>query len=471
MINDKTTLNRFAPDNFIDTAKSGYGELKTLIKKWRHGRNLYALTPRIAANPALTMHSNGADVAALSESEARSRVLADSAPVMIWINSPDKLCTWFNQPWLSFVGRSMAEELGNGWIENVHADDFTLCYEAYLHAFDARLPFTRSYRLKRHDGQHRWILDKAIPLFGPTGSFSGYMGCCMDITEQKRVEEALREADRRKDEFLANMSHEIRSPMTSILGYADILLTHLQDPDDIECVKTIKQGGNHLLELISDILDLSKLGSGKLRIHKEKVLLPTLLGDVHSLMAVRAKEKGLPLILKYEGGIPESIETDRTRLRQILLNLVSNAIKFTATGSVQIIARFLPEHSALEIDVADTGIGIPREQQARLFQPFVQAETAVARDHEGTGLGLAITKRLLVMLGGEISFESAPDRGSVFRIRIPCASAAAAIAGPAEDKSARRRVKFRPRAQLSGLGRRRSGGNPILAAPFSRGGG
>ncbi len=432
----KTTLNRYAPDNLIDTAKSGYGELKSLLKKWRRGRNLYAITPRLVPAPASMTGPRLLDVAAPSDSEARSRVLADSAPVMIWINSPDKLCTWFNQPWLSFVGRSMREELGNGWIENVHVDDFALCFETYIHAFDARLPFTRSYRLKRHDGQYRWVLDKGIPLFGPKGNFTGYMGCCMDITEQKRVEEALREADRRKDEFLANMSHEIRSPMTSILGYADILLAHLDDPDDIECVKTIKQGGNHLLELIGDILDLSKLGSGKLKIHKEKVLLPQLLSDVHSLMAVRAKEKDLPLILKYEGVIPESIETDRTRLRQILLNLVSNAIKFTEKGRVQISARFFAEESALEVEVEDTGIGIPREQQARLFQPFVQAERAMTRDHEGTGLGLAITKRLLKMLGGEIAFESAPNHGSVFRIRIPCGSATAATTARAGEKSA-----------------------------------
>jgi CheY-like chemotaxis protein len=183
-------------------------------------------------------------------------------------------------------------------------------------------------------------------------------------------------------------------------------------------------------------LDLSKLGSGKLKIHKEKVLLPQLLSDVHSLMAVRAKEKDLPLILKYEGVIPESIETDRTRLRQILLNLVSNAIKFTEKGRVQISARFFAEESALEVEVEDTGIGIPREQQARLFQPFVQAERAMTRDHEGTGLGLAITKRLLKMLGGEIAFESAPNHGSVFRIRIPCGSATAATAPRAGEKSA-----------------------------------
>ena len=379
------------------------------------------------------------------ESEARFHTLADTAPVMIWMTGPDNLCTWFNKSWLHFVGRTLEQELGDGWVENVHTDDVTLCSDSYNHAFDARLPFTRSYRLKRHDGEYRWLLDKATPLFGPTGIFTGYTGCCIDITEQKQVEKSLREADRRKDEFLANMSHEIRSPMTSVLAYADILLSHLRDPADIECVRTIKQGGNHLLELISDILDLSKIGSGKLQIKKEIVSLPTLLNEVHSLMAVRAQEKKLPLILKYEGAIPESIETDRTRLRQILLNLISNAVKFTEEGSVHIIARFLPSDSALEIEVADTGIGISTEQQGRLFQPFMQADSITTRGQEGTGLGLAITKQLVDMLGGKISFESAPDKGSTFRIIIPIVYVRAALAGTnssATSTAARRKIKI-----------------------------
>jgi CheY-like chemotaxis protein len=153
-------------------------------------------------------------------------------------------------------------------------------------------------------------------------------------------------------------------------------------------------------------------------------------------MAVRAQEKGLSLILNFEGVIPEFLETDRTRVRQILLNLISNAIKFTEQGRVQTLARFHARESALEIEVADTGIGIPKEQQQRLFQPFVQAEDVVSRDQEGTGLGLAITKRLLDMMGGEISFESTPNHGSAFRIRIPCASAAAMVAVQASEKSA-----------------------------------
>jgi PAS domain S-box-containing protein len=414
-------INRDPSDKLPLTVKPGHDKTTGLTKSSSPGRTLYAITPRMAAKSVAVTEREATEMP--GEGGLRFRALADIVPIMIWTSGADKLCTWFNQQWLSFVGRTLEQELGNGWIEDVHVDDVALCFDTYVQAFDARLPFTRSHRLKRGDGEYRWVLDKAIPLFAPSGHFTGYMGCCVDITEQKQVEEALREADRRKDAFLANMSHEIRNPMTSILAYADILLSHLRDPDDIECVRTIKQGGNHLLELISDVLDLSKIGSGKLKIHREIVSLPTLLNEVHSLMAVQAKEKKLPLILQYEGAVPEKIETDRTRLRQILLNLVSNAVKFTEQGKVQIVARFLANDSTLEVEVGDTGIGIAKEQQGRLFEPFVQADGPAGREHEGTGLGLAITKRLVEMLGGEISFESEFSRGSTFRVKMPLVSA------------------------------------------------
>jgi PAS domain S-box-containing protein len=420
-------INREPTNKPPGSARPGQSELRAPTKKsGDSGRALYAIPHRGAAQNAAV--SKREVTKTLGENESGFRAFADTVPIMIWISGTDKLCTWFNKQWLSFVGRTLLQELENGWVEGVHADDLARCFNIYVHKFDARLPFTRCFRLKRRDGVYRWVLDKAVPLFAPSGHFTGYMGCCVDITEQKQVEEALREACRRKDAFLANMSHEIRSPMTSMLAYADILLSHLRDADDIECVKTIKQGGNHLLELIGDVLDLSKIGSGTLKIHKKIVSLPTLLNEVHSLMEVRAREKKLPLILQYDGAVPEKIETDRTRLRQILLNLVSNAVKFTERGSVQIVARCLANNSALEVEVVDSGIGIAAEQQGRLFQPFVQADSLVTREYEGTGLGLAITKHLVELLSGEISFESTLNRGSTFRVKIPLAPVRAAAA-------------------------------------------
>ncbi|MEX0805485.1 MAG: response regulator [Candidatus Binatia bacterium] len=274
------------------------------------------------------------------------------------------------------------------------------------------VPYEKEYI--RKDGSRWWALCAATQLAIDEG-----VEFIIDITETKQADEALKEASRHKDEFLANMSHEIRSPMTGIMGYADILLMKLQDPDNIECVKTIKESGNYLLEIIDDILDLSKIEAGKLKLHKESVPLTALLAETHTLMAVRAKGKKLPLILRYDGAVPETIETDRTRLRQILVNLVSNAIKFTEQGSVQMIVRFLAETDLLQIDVVDTGIGISPAQQRRLFQPFSQEDSSATREYGGTGLGLAITGRLVEMLGGYISFDSKVGKGTAFHVIIP----------------------------------------------------
>ena len=408
-----------------DTDESSYDDLIVEFKKWRsHGRSQYPVTQRLAVNGAVQDESSVAcpAVRVKAEDEVMLALEAGGAGTFRWDISTDTI-TWDDVLERLFglespkTARSLEQLLAL-----VHPDDrleiMSRCERCRSEGED----FETEFRVIWPSGKVRWFYGRGKTII-EDGHPIYLTGACFDITKRKTTEmqreEALRENDRRKDQFLAHMSHEIRSPMTSILAYADILLSHLQDADDIECVKIIKQGGNHLLELIGDILDLSKIGSGKLKINREIVSLPTLINEVHSLMEVRAKEKQLQLLLHYEGAIPENIETDRTRLRQILFNLVSNAIKFTVEGSVRIVARFLPNDSAIEVEVADTGIGISKEQQGKLFQPFMQADSATTQGQEGTGLGLAITKQLVNMLGGEISFESVPNRGSTFRIKMP----------------------------------------------------
>ena len=403
-----------------DTDESSYDDLIVEFKKWRsHGRSQYPVTQGLAVNGAVQDESSVAcpAVRVKAEDEVMLALEAGGAGTFRWDISTDTI-TWDDVLERLFglespkTARSLEQLLAL-----VHPDDrleiMSRCERCRSEGED----FETEFRVIWPSGKVRWFYGRGKTII-EDGHPIYLTGACFDITKRKTTEmqreEALRENDRRKDQFLAHMSHEIRSPMTSILAYADILLSHLQDADDIECVKIIKQGGNHLLELIGDILDLSKIGSGKLKINREIVSLPTLINEVHSLMEVRAREKQLPLLLHYEGAIPENIETDRTRLRQILFNLVSNAIKFTVEGSVRIVARFLPNDSAIEVEVADTGIGISEEQQGKLFQPFMQADSATTQGQEGTGLGLAITKQLVNMLGGEISFESVPNRGSIF---------------------------------------------------------
>jgi signal transduction histidine kinase/DNA-binding response OmpR family regulator len=237
-----------------------------------------------------------------------------------------------------------------------------------------------------------------------------------------------RSANRAKSEFLANMSHEIRTPMTAIQGYADLLLEPRLDVSDrLNYIQIIRRNSGHLLAIINDILDLSKIEAGKMTVEKIACSPAQILVEVASLMRVRATEKGLDFDIEYATPIPATIESDPTRLRQILMNLTGNAIKFTQAGSVRIIARCHDVDGAapaLSFEVADTGVGLSKEQQAKLFQPFAQADSSTTRRFGGTGLGLVICRRLATLLGGDIAIESLFGRGSSFTLRVPNGSIA-----------------------------------------------
>ncbi|MGB7344962.1 MAG: ATP-binding protein [Pirellulaceae bacterium] len=249
-----------------------------------------------------------------------------------------------------------------------------------------------------------------------------------DITDRKETERRLQQsesaalaASQSKSEFLANMSHEIRTPMAAILGYADVLLGHLKDPDNRNCVLIMKRNGEHLLELINDILDLSRIEAGKLDVDPEPCPLPQLVADIQSLMQVRAGEKQVKFEVEFEGRVPGEILTDATRLRQVLINLIGNAIKFTDEGEVRLKVKFVAEANPpmVEFAIMDTGIGISPEQQERLFKPFSQGDSSVTRQYGGSGLGLAISQRLVEMLDGTMELESEPGEGSTFYVRLP----------------------------------------------------
>ena len=246
----------------------------------------------------------------------------------------------------------------------------------------------------------------------------------MDL-ELHRLREAADTANRAKSDFLANMSHDIRTPMTAILGFAEILLgeddVETAPAERVDAYRTIHLNGQYLLELLNDLLDLSKIEVGKFDVRRAEVWPSCLLGDVVSLMSVRAKAKGLPLEAEFEGPVPERILSDPIRLRQILVNLIGNAIKFTESGKIRVVARLVDGCSSvpqLEFDVIDTGMGIMAEQLNVVFEPFTQADPSATRRHSGTGLGLAISKRLANMLGGDITVTSTPEQGSTFRLRV-----------------------------------------------------
>lgn len=228
-----------------------------------------------------------------------------------------------------------------------------------------------------------------------------------------------------KTSFLANMSHEIRTPMTAIVGYADMMLEPDQTPDQRrDCLSTIRRNARHLLELINDILDVSKIEAGKMTVERIEVDLPRLVAEVVSMMRPRCLEKGLDFQLIFDGPVRRHIQSDPLRLRQILVNLISNAVKFTRQGMVilkvrcAVGARTNLGESAIRFEVVDTGIGIPSESLSRLFEPFVQQDASTTRQFGGTGLGLTISRRLALMLGGDISVASEVDKGSTFTLEI-----------------------------------------------------
>jgi PAS domain S-box-containing protein len=203
-----------------------------------------------------------------AESEARFRLMADAAPVLVWMSGPDKLCSWFNRPWLEFVGRTMEQELGNGWAENVHPEDVGGCVSTYESSFEARQPFLMEYRLRRHDGQFRWMLDEGVPIHDLGGEFLGYVGSCIDITTHKEAELALKETDRRKDEFLATLAHELRNPLAPIRHALEILKRGGDEQRDASARDTIDRQLTHLVRLVEDLLDVSRITRDQLELRK-----------------------------------------------------------------------------------------------------------------------------------------------------------------------------------------------------------
>ncbi|MEM7200978.1 MAG: response regulator [Planctomycetota bacterium] len=262
------------------------------------------------------------------------------------------------------------------------------------------------------------------------------------------------EESRAKSEFLANMSHEIRTPMTAILGYSENLRdSELPEQARQDAIDTIWRNGQHLLELINNILDLSKIEADRLSVEEQACSPVEIVGDVVSLMRGRAESAGLILDVEWEGQIPSQIYSDRTRIKQILLNLVGNAVKFTLDGGVRVTTRLRqgssPSNSVLEIAVIDTGIGMAEDQVATVCDPFVQADPSVTRRFGGTGLGLSISKRLARLMGGDLFIESEFGRGSTFTVTlatgslgdVPMLDGAALRAGGRGPRIARGRVR------------------------------
>lgn len=492
---------------------------------------------------------------ALKESELHYRTLADSGRALIWTSGTDKLCDYFNQPWLRFTGRDLDQELGDGWLDDVHPDDRERCLARYGAAFDSRAPFSLEYRLLRADGSYRWIVGDSAPRYDTNGEFLGYIGHCIDITERRHAELALRESEERfrtltdsapegifveadgtfvyaneaaarlfraqtpaklmgspvldrfhperrfsvgeilrvasgerrplppasevvmspegqaieveltavpftindrscclvffhetgelkraaeamrkakeaaesanlaKSEFLANMSHEIRTPLNGILGMLQLMGTTELDAEQNEYLLSAIQSSRRLTGLLSDILDLSRIEAGKLAIHETDFAVEDLRTAVLELFSLAAETKGLGLSFSIDEQVPRRLWGDETRLRQVLFNLVGNAVKFTEHGQVRVEVMALEPgnfiHFRLLFIIVDTGIGIADEQLKSVFEPFAQGEGSYRRRFQGAGLGLSIVRKLVTLMGGELSIDSTLGQGTTLYLSLP----------------------------------------------------
>jgi len=360
----------------------------------------------------------------LRRSEEMFRSLCELAPTGIVLLDPAGKVTYTNGAWLEMTGLTQEECLSDGWRMVIHSDDLDRVRKTRASAIERGQDYSMSYRLQNKERGVVFVDTIAHSIKGKQGEHIGYVAVIQDVTTHQLAAEALRRAkeaaeaaNKAKGDFLANMSHEIRTPMNGIIGMTELALDTQLSSEQRSYLCMVKSSADALLGIINDILDFSKIEAGKMALEKAAFSLPTCIEEALRPLAVRANQKSLELSWALDDGIPEYLKGDATRLRQVLINLAGNAVKFTNEGAVSVRVRRLPAPSGkiqLEFIVEDTGIGIPPKKHKEIFDAFSQADTSTTRQFGGTGLGLSISAQLVKLMGGEIWLESKSGIGTKF---------------------------------------------------------
>lgn len=357
---------------------------------------------------------------------------------------------------LELTGYTPAELIGKdgvSFIDLIYSEDITESIARCASYLEKRKPFQIEYRITTCTGETRWLLDRATGIYNETGKLLTIEGFIIDITEQIQIQQRLnstkadaikayeiaenakselkkalevaevltekaKEANDAKSNFLANMSHEIRTPMNAIIGFSDILSQDRSiEAKQLRYINIIKQNGQNLLDIINNILDISKIEAGKITVEKRNISVNNICKDLIDTLRFSAQQKGLALEYNISSDAVKIINNDPTRLRQCLTNLMGNAIKFTSKGSVTL--QVSSKDDEISFSIIDTGIGIAKDKQDKIFNVFSQEDISTTRKYGGSGLGLAITRNLVALLGGKLSLESYKGKGSKFTISMP----------------------------------------------------
>jgi PAS domain S-box-containing protein len=369
--------------------------------------------------------------AELRESEARFRLVADSAPVMIWMSGTDKLCTYFNQPWLDFTGRSLGRELGNGWAEGVDPEDLQRCLDTYTQSFDRREAFRVEYRLRRHDGEFRRVLDIGVPRYNPDRSFAGYIGSCIDLTEQRGAEEQLRHAQEdlarvtrvvAMGELAAAIAHEVKQPLTAIVTNGHFCLRELDgatsNPDELRAaIREIVNDGTRASEVISRIRGLLTKGVPD----RTDLDINPIIQEVTILLRNEFARHRVSLRTELASDLPR-VPGDKVQLQQVLINLIMNGIEATSSstkGRREILIRSAENAQGVVVQVQDSGLGIEPGLANRVFEPFFTTKA------KGIGMGLSISHSIIESHGGRLGIVPS-STGALFEFTLPTDDAGAA---------------------------------------------